>query len=95
MTVISNDVALSDNESFVVVGAQMGCVPIFIYNLYDFVICNTKRHWAAMQNHKQPYYVKWGTDINIFKPNLKEHKDIIFFHSMGMSFRKGTKTLIE
>lgn len=35
MTVISNDVALSDNESFVVVGAQMGCVPIFIYNLYE------------------------------------------------------------
>ena len=68
---------------------------IKFFNIYDFVICNTKRHLAAMQNHKQPYYVKWGTDINMFKPNLKEHKDIIFFHSMGMSFRKGTKTLIE
>lgn len=65
------------------------------FNLYDFLICNTKRHYSVFKNHPQCYYVPWGTDINLFKP--KEHdKDILtFFHSAGMSNRKGTSFVID
>lgn len=66
------------------------------YNIYDFVICNTKRHFEAMSDHPQKYYLKWGTDINVFKPIKKNVSNkIIFFHSAGMSLRKGTDILIN
>lgn len=66
-----------------------------LFNIYDFVICNTLRHLQAMKNHKQSYYIKWGTDLSLYKPCEKETDELVFFHSMGMSFRKGTKRLIK
>lgn len=72
-----------------------------LFELYDFLICNTKRHFSAFSWHKQAYYVPWGTDINVFKPkdnNVKEKadKNLVFFHSAGMSpFRKGTDFVIK
>ena len=43
MTVIRNDVALSDGKYFIVVGAQTGCVPIFYAQgrTEEFVVCAT------------------------------------------------------
>lgn len=69
------------------------------FTYYDFLICNTKRHYEVFKNHKQCYYIKWGTDINLFKNskdsyNLDKDK-VTFFHSCGMSNRKGTDILIE
>lgn len=65
------------------------------FDLYDFLICNTKRHMQAMSGHPQKYYVRWGTDVNVFKPIPEEHKEIVFFHSVGQSYRKGTDVLIN
>lgn len=67
------------------------------FNLYDFLICNTKRHYSVFKNHPQVFYVPWGTNISLFKPTheKKENRKITFFHSAGMSNRKGTDTLLE
>ena len=72
---------------------------IELFGIYDFLICNTKRHYSVFDWHPQAYYIPWGTDINLFFPkNLSSvDKDkIVFFHSCGMSpHRKGTKFLIR
>lgn len=71
-------------------------IPFF--QIYDFLICNTHRHMMAMKDHPQKYYVEWGTNIDIFKPieNKSEPcNKIKFFHSAGMSTRKGTDILIK
>ncbi|GGA98273.1 glycosyltransferase [Macrococcus hajekii] len=65
------------------------------FNIYDFLICNTKRHYSVFKDHPQCYYVPWGTDIDIFKPMNKQYDELVFFHSAGMSKRKGTTYLIE
>lgn len=65
------------------------------FNLYDFVICNTRRHMEALDKHPQKYYVKWGTDTDLFKPSDNKKDIITFFHSVGMSERKGTDILLE
>ncbi len=63
--------------------------------LYDFLICNTKRHMQAMKHHPQKFYIRWGTDINLFHPTDHTHEVLTFFHSAGMSTRKGTDILVE
>lgn len=65
------------------------------FELYDFLICNTNRHMQAMASHPQKFYIKWGTDINIYKPRNIKHNKLTFFHSVGMSLRKGTDILID
>ncbi len=71
-------------------------IPFF--DIYDFVICNTKRHLEAMDHHKQALYLRWGTDVDLYRPPTRhpiEDNDgvITFFHSAGMSPRKGTDVL--
>jgi glycosyltransferase involved in cell wall biosynthesis len=34
-------------------------VPLF--NLYDFLVCNTRRHYSVFSQHPQCRYVPWGT----------------------------------
>ena len=73
-------------------------VPFF--NIYDALICNTKRHIEAFEDHPHAYYVPWGTDVNLFKPcsnNGLVNGDVpTIFHSAGMSgYRKGTDQLIK
>jgi len=68
------------------------------YWLYDFLLCNTKRHYSVFKNHPQSIYIPWGTDINLFKPQetniCKNH--LTFFHSCGVSpNRKGTEILVK
>jgi|SRR5690625_247179 len=63
--------------------------------LYDFLICNTKRHYSVFKDHPQCFYVPWGTDTNLFKPLEKPDEDLTFFHSVGMSNRKGTTFLVD
>lgn len=65
------------------------------YNIYDFLICNTKRHMEAMESHPQKFYLRWGTDTGLFKPSHEEHEKLVFFHSVGMSPRKGTDVLLD
>lgn len=63
--------------------------------LYDFLICNTKRHYSVFKEHPQAFYVPWGTDIKLFQPHENENKVITFFHSAGFSNRKGTTFVID
>lgn len=71
-------------------------IPFF--GKYDFLICNTKRHYDIFKNHNQSYYVPWGTDVGLFEmPNnqLKEEDKVVYFHSAGFNpIRKGTKETI-
>lgn len=65
------------------------------FKYYDFLICNTKRHFSVFNKHKQCYYIPWGTDIDLYKFNENSSDQIRFFHSAGMSNRKGTDVLID
>ncbi|MPQ44480.1 glycosyltransferase [Clostridium tarantellae] len=64
--------------------------------IFDFLICNTKRHFSVFSWHPQCYYVPWGTDISLFKPtDYEKSGKINFFHSAGLSNRKGTNILYK
>jgi glycosyltransferase involved in cell wall biosynthesis len=67
------------------------------FNTYDFLICNTQRHMEAMEFHPSSYYIRWGTDTELFSPKSKTifKDELVFFHSAGLSNRKGTDLLIE
>ena len=65
------------------------------FDIYDFLICNTKRHYSVFSKHKQCYYIPWGTDIELYRFNESSSSHIRFFHSAGMSNRKGTDVLID
>lgn len=66
------------------------------FELYDFLICNTRRHYSVFEWHKQCFYMPWGCDVNLYYPQRDMRDEhVVFFHSMGMSNRKGTKTLID
>jgi 1,2-diacylglycerol 3-alpha-glucosyltransferase len=71
-------------------------VPFFW--LYDFLLCNTKRHYSVFKSHPNPMYIPWGTDIDVFKPVDSNHskEKVVFFHSCGVSpLRKGTDILVR
>lgn len=68
------------------------------FNVYDCLVCNTKRHYEVFKNHKNAVYIPWGTDVELFKPkSLEAVSDCItFFHSYGYSpNRKGTDFLLK
>lgn len=68
------------------------------FGLYDFVICNTQRHFSVFKDHPQAYFIPWGTDINLYKPreNPEDLRPLTFFHSCGMNpNRKGTELLVK
>lgn len=68
------------------------------FKVYDFLICNTERHLSVFSWHPQCLYLPWGTDVDLYVPNNRKKdssKVITFFHSMGMSDRKGTEILIK
>ena len=75
---------------------------IKLFAAYDFLICNTQRHYSAFSWHSQCYYIPWGTDTNLFTPDFKakdkppNKNDLTFFHSCGMApFRKGTDLVLR
>jgi len=71
-------------------------VPFF--QLYDFLLCNTKRHLGVFRDHPGALFISWGTDINLFQPNNHQCQSglVTFFHSSGLSpSRKGTDILLR
>ena len=68
------------------------------FSIYDFLICNTKKHFSAFEWHQQSYYIPWGTDVDVFSPaqeEIKNKSQRVFFHSAGMNpYRKGTDLTI-
>lgn len=67
------------------------------FQVYDFLLCNTVRHFEAFKWHKNAFYIPWGTDIETFKCSIdcRDNDGVVFFHSAGMSNRKGTQTLVS
>ena len=69
-------------------------IPLF--DIFDSVICNTKRHAFAFRNHKSVKYIKWGTNTKLYEPAESINENTVFFHSAGMApIRKGTDLLLE
>lgn len=69
-------------------------IPLF--NIYDCLICNTKRHAFAFRHHPNAQYLKWGTNIDLYKPTEEKHEKLTFFNSAGMApIRKGTDFVIK
>lgn len=69
------------------------------FDLYDAIICNTKRHESAFSWHRNCLFIPWGTNTSIFKPQVKKLRfsnKIVFFHSCGLApFRKGTDLALK
>ena len=70
-------------------------IPFF--DLFDFLICNTQRHYSAFSWHPHACYIPWGTDVEVYRPQSKEgSKQTVFFHSCGQApSRKGTDLVIN
>ncbi len=72
-------------------------IPLF--GCYDFLICNTRRHYSVFTWHPCAIYIPWGTDINVYRPSrpgLAQSGHLTFFHSAGMNpLRKGTDQLLR
>ena len=88
-------------ELEVIIGAYIDfyipqTVPFFKF--YDFLLCNTRRHYSVFKDHPQAFYIPWGTDTDMFKYRVKDvaSNGVTFFHSCGMSpLRKGTDILVR
>lgn len=71
---------------------------ISFFRLFDFLLCNTKRHYNVFKENPQSVYIPWGTDIDIFRPDVqKDPKNCLrFFHSCGIDpQRKGTDMMVR
>lgn len=70
-----------------------------LFNMYDAVICNTKKHMKAMNNIANSHYIPWGTNTNLYSncsSSLVNKSSVTFFHSAGFNpYRKGTDYLIN
>jgi len=69
-----------------------------LFALYDFLICNTRRHFSAISWHPQAFYIPWGTSKDVFGFNeaVVGKNGPVFFHSAGLNpHRKGTDILVK
>ncbi len=70
------------------------------FALYDFLLCNTQRHFSVFQDHPQAFFLPWGTDCQLFRPSGHpiDRQSLAFFHSAGMggvNLRKGTDVVVK
>lgn len=42
------------------------------FEIFDFLICNTQRHYEVFSWHPQSFYIKWGTNIELFNPSKNQ-----------------------
>lgn len=73
-----------------------------LFQAYDALICNTKRHFSVFDRHPQAAYVAWGTNTELFLPRQNnenepaDQSEVLFFTSAGMDpYRKGTDLLLK
>lgn len=65
------------------------------FDLYDFVVCNTKRHHSVFEHHKNAIYIPWGVQSFAQRPPVN-HNELTFFHNLGFNpQRKGTDLVIQ
>lgn len=95
------EIILKSRELGVIIGAYIDYYTketINFFKIYDFLLCNTKRHHEVFKNHPNVIYIPWGTSINEFPFRIEKinKNGIIFFHSSGMNpYRKGTDLVIK
>ena len=71
------------------------------FDVYDFLLCNTKRHYSVFKDHRKCLFLQWGTDTRLFRPTATRpplEDGVVFFHSAGsggISLRKGTDFLVH
>jgi glycosyltransferase involved in cell wall biosynthesis len=66
------------------------------FHLYDFLLCNTRRHLSAFETHPQALYVPWGVDVASFPIEAPPERPFTYFHSLGYNpYRKGTDLTIQ
>jgi glycosyltransferase involved in cell wall biosynthesis len=54
------------------------------FSIYDFLICNTRRHYSVFDWHPRCYFIPWGIDLDVFKPRKGTKGDKIkFLISLG------------
>jgi glycosyltransferase involved in cell wall biosynthesis len=51
------------------------------FSVYDFLICNTRKHYSVFSWHPCCYYIPWGVDVEKFKPLPKAPTRITTFLS--------------
>ena len=72
-------------------------VPLF--KMFDFLVCNTQRHYEVFRWHPQCFFVPWGTNLDVFAPATITRPSpgrVVFFHSCGMNpYRKGTELVVK
>lgn len=69
-------------------------VPFFA--MYDYIFCNTHRHYQLFKDIPQTYFIPWGTETDVFNVKRQKNDVLTFFHSAGMNpKRKGTDTVIN
>ncbi len=95
---------IQQSDMSIIIGAYIDyytpeTAPLFW--LYDFLLCNTRRHYSVFKSHPQAWYIPWGVDLKTFKVSqlpLEEKTDrpVIFFHSCGSSpIRKGADLVVR
>lgn len=52
-------------------------VPLF--DVYDFLICNTQKHFSVFEWHRNCLFIPWGTNVDIFRPVKKLPAPILTF----------------
>ena len=93
---------LAANQAGVITGSYVDyyteeTVPFF--RSFDFLICNTERHYSVFKDHPGAKFIPWGTDVDLFtlgSAELADPSHVTFFHSGGVSpHRKGCDAVIE
>lgn len=57
---------------------------VLFFNLYDFLVCNTRRHYSAFRQHPQCLFVPWGTNTSAHKPQAERtDRPLTFIVSSG------------
>lgn len=66
-------------------------VPFF--DVYDFLICNTRRHYSVFSWHKSCFYVPWGVSEKRWPiSNCQSHREVHFMISAGWDGAYSAKT---
>jgi glycosyltransferase involved in cell wall biosynthesis len=68
------------------------------FDLFDFLLCNTDRHYGVFRHHRAALHVPWGTDTELFCGDGRPvgTSAPVFFHSAGMNpIRKGTLPAVQ
>ncbi len=67
-----------------------------LFESYDFLLCNTQRHFEVFKSHKQVIYIPWGTNIPRFiniKSINKSRIRFLILSNQGLAYLEKTPWL--